>query len=66
MKTLLKNEYIPQYPWSNVLRVMANFSKRRKQISNDKHIYKVPYCEVDCLEDNKNIEVVADNLFSSY
>ena len=46
--------------------VMANFSKRSKQIGNDKHIHKAPYCEVDCLEDNKNIEVVAENHFGSY
>ena len=43
-----KYKYIPEYPCSNVLRVMDNFSKQSEQISKDMNIHKVPYCEVDC------------------
>ena len=61
-----KYEYIPDYSWNNVSKVMGNFNELRQQISNDKHIHKDPYCEDDYWEDNKNTEVVAENIFSSY
>ena len=40
-----KYEYIPDYSWNNVSKVMGNFNELRQQISNDKHIHKDPYYE---------------------
>ena len=60
-----KYGYIPDYSWNNVSKVMGNFNELRQQISNDKHIRKDPYCENGYLEDSKNTEVVAENIFSS-